>query len=94
MSEAFLKQLEITRTLAEERLEAVRRGEAAQGNEAELHMFLEDFARAEAEVRSGEFAMTADQRSLASARRVVDTWPFHDPLASAIMDLENIYTSL
>ncbi len=94
MREDFLKQLEITRKLTEERIEAVRRGEAVQGNEGELRMFLEDFARAEAEVRTARFEMTADQRSLVSARRVLDTWPFHDPLASAIMDLENIYTRL
>jgi hypothetical protein len=93
-NEIFLQQLEIARKLTKERLDALRRGERVQGYEDELLMFLDDFASAGAEARTGRFEMTRDQRSLASARRVLDTWPFDDALASAIMDAENTYTSL
>lgn len=93
-TETFFQQIERARKLTQERLAALRRGEYVQGYEAELLMFLDDFSNAEAEARSGTFEMSRDQRSLASARRVLDTWPFDDALASAIMDAENTYTAL
>ena len=93
-TELFFEQLAIARRLLTERLASIRRGERVQGHEAELTMFVDDLERAEVEVRSSKFDLPSDQRSLASARRVLDTWPFGDPLGDAIMELESTYTSL
>ena len=93
-TELFFEQLAIARRLATERLASIRRGERVQGYEAELIMFIEDLEGAELEVRSGKFELPGDQRSLASASRILDTWPFDDPLGSAIMKLESTYRAL
>lgn len=91
---AFLEDLRRTRDLVEARLAAVRRGEVVYGTESELLMFLRDLDHAAREARTGAFDMSADQRTLASANQVLDSWPFDDPLALAVADLEQTYRRL
>lgn len=93
MSKAVLfEQLRVARTLAEARLASLQRGDRVQGNEEELRMFLDDFASTESDALRE--TLPRDERSMASARRVLDSWPYEDELVCAIMDAANTYRNI